>query len=210
LRIYTDLIQNQLGKFPNCLPVINMLNTKYIIQPTQDGHDSVMVNPGALGPAWFVRAVKYASTPREVMDGLTGLDTRDTAIVIPTRATAGLNELNVASPDAGDTITLQKSDNDEMIYQSQAGKKRFAVFSEVYYNRGWHAYIDDHETAIIQTNYALRGLEVPAGKHTIRFTFHPDSYYTGKTLQLLASLVLMVLLIGAGVLEWRKSNKITK
>jgi hypothetical protein len=210
LSIYNDLIENQLGKFPNCLPVINMLNTKYIIQPTQDGHDSVMVNPGALGPAWFVRAVKYASTPREVMDGLTGLDTRDTAIVIPTRATAGLNELDGNSPDAGDTITLQKSDNDEMIYQSQAGKKRFAVFSEVYYDRGWHAYIDDHETAIIRTNYALRGLEVPAGKHTIRFTFHPDSYYTGKTLQLLASLVLMALLIGAGVLEWIKSNKITK
>lgn len=209
LSIYNDLIDNQLMKFPDCMPVINMLNTKYIFQPAQNGHDSVMVNPGALGPAWFVQTVKYAATPKAVMDGLTGLDTRDTAILFSSdRSAIGLPG-SIDAPAAGDTITLQKSDNDEMIYESRTSGKRFAVFSEIYYNRGWHAYVDETEIPIIRTNYVLRGLSVPAGKHTIRFTFHPASFYTGKRLQLLAGLALVVLLIGAVVMEWR-SMKIKK
>jgi len=199
LSIYNDLIDNQLAKFPDCTPVLNMLNTKYIFQPTQDGHDSVILNPGALGPAWFVQKVKYAATPKTVMDGLTGLDTKDTAVLF----TKDQGKAVYDPASAGDTITLQKADNDEMIYESHTSGKRFAVFSEVFYDRGWHAYIDDTETPIIRTNYVLRGLSIPAGKHTIRFTFHPTSFYTGKTLQLLAGLMLLLLLIAAAAMEWR-------
>ena len=201
LSIYNDLIDNQLAKFPDCTPVINMLNTKYIFQPTPDGHDSVILNPGALGPAWFVRTVKYAPTPKAVMDGLTGLDTKDTAVLF----TKDQGKAVYDAAAAGDTISLQKADNDEMIYESQTSGKRFAVFSEVFYDRGWHAYIDDSdtETPIIRTNYVLRGLSIPAGKHRIRFTFHPASFYTGKTLQLLAGLALLLLLIAAAAMEWR-------
>ena len=201
LSIYNDLIDNQLFKFPDCMPVVNMLNTKYIFQPTQDGHDSVILNPGALGPVWFVQTVKYAATPKAVMDDLTGLDTKDTAVLF----TKDQGKAVYDAASAGDTISLQKADNDEMIYQSQTSGKRFAVFSEVFYDRGWHAYIDDTdtETPIIRTNYVLRGLSVPAGKHTIRFTFHPASFYTGKTLQMLAGLVLLLLLITAAAIEWR-------
>jgi hypothetical protein len=202
LSIYEDLIENQLMKYPNCLPVVNMLNTKYIFQPGQNGRDSVMLNPGALGPAWLVQTVKYAATPRAVMDGLTGLDTKDTAIAFENdRAGVACD-----AATAGDTILLRKAGNDEMIYQSQTGGKRFAVFSEVFYDRGWKAYIDQTETPIVRTNYALRGLSLPAGKHEIRFTFHPASYYTGKTLQLLASLVLLALLIGTVMMEWKKEK----
>lgn len=204
LSIYNDLIDNQLFKFPDCMPVVNMLNTKYIFQPTQDGHDSVMLNPGALGPAWFVQTVKYAATPKAVMDGLTGLDTKDTAILF----TKDQGKAVYDAASAGDTITLQKPDNDEMIYESHTTGRRFAVFSEIFYDRGWHAYIDDSETEIpiIRTNYVLRGLSVPAGKHTIRFTFHPASFYTGKTLQMLAGLALLVLLIAAAAMEWRSKK----
>jgi hypothetical protein len=202
LSIYNDLIDNQLAKFPDCMPVVNMLNTKYIFQPTQNGHDSVMLNPGALGPAWFVQTVKYAATPKTVMDGLTGLDTKDTAVLF----TKDQGKAVYDPASAGDTITLQKADNDEMIYESHTSGRRFAVFSEVFYDRGWHAYIDDTdtETPIIRTNYVLRGLSIPAGKHTIRFTFHPASFYTGKTLQLLAGLALLILLIAAAAMEWRR------
>jgi hypothetical protein len=183
--------------------VINMLNTKYIFQPARDGRDSVLLNPGALGPAWFVQTVKYAPTSKAVMDGLTNLDTRDTAILFDKdHAAAGISA-SIAAPAPGDTISLQKSDNDEMIYSSQTRGKRFAVFSEIFYDRGWHAYVDETETPIIRTNYVLRGLILPAGKHTIRFTFHPASFYTGQTLQGVAGFALLVLLIGTVVMEWR-------
>ncbi|MBS1606800.1 MAG: YfhO family protein [Bacteroidetes bacterium] len=198
LSIYNDLIENQLARYPDCMPVINMLNTKYIFEPTRDGHDSVSVNPGALGPAWLVRSVKYAGSPRAAMDALTNLDPKDTAVLFGNdRVTLG-----VATPT--DTISLTKADNDEMIYESNTGAQRFAVFSEIFYNRGWRAYIDNQETPIIRTNYALRGLSLPRGHHTIRFEFHPSSYYSGMTLQLISGIILLLLLLTAAIFQWRK------
>jgi len=198
LSIYNDLIEYQLAKYPDCMPVIDMLNTKYVFQPTQDGRDSVSLNPGALGPAWFVRSVKYGNSPKAVMDALTNLGTRDTAVLFSNdRVTIG-----TATPT--DTISLTKADNDEMTYESNTASQRFAVFSEIYYNRGWHAFIDNQEAPIVRTNYVLRGLSIPSGHHTIRFTFHPSSYYTGMTLQLIAGIAMVLLLLAAAIIRARK------
>jgi uncharacterized membrane protein YfhO len=152
------------------------------------------------------------------MDALTGLDTKDTAIVFsadsgkavydapPVGDSALTAGAGMGSPH--DTIELTKNDNDEMDYSSLASRKRLAVFSEVFYDRGWKAYIDGAETPIIRTNYMLRGLSVPAGKHDIRFVFHPASYYTSRTLQILAGFILLALLLWAGIAEWRNVKKI--
>jgi Bacterial membrane protein YfhO len=204
LSIYEDLIEQQLDKFPNCLPVINMLNTKYIFQQTKDGKEDVVRNPDALGAVWFVRSVRFAAQPQQVMDALTGLNTKDTAVVFD----ADHGKVIYDTAQAGDSIQLTKNDNDEMDYSSVTSHRRFAVFSEVYYDRGWKAYIDGAETPIIRTNYMLRGLSVPAGKHEIRFVFHPAAYYTGRTLQILAGIVLLALLVGAVAMEWRNTRKI--
>jgi uncharacterized membrane protein YfhO len=81
-----------------------------------------------------------------------------------------------------------------MIYQSATTRERFAVFSEVYYDRGWQAFIDGTATPIIRTNYALRGLSVPAGRHTIRMVFHPRSYYLGRSIQSVAGILTLLLI----------------
>lgn len=215
LSLYQDLIENQLSKYPDCQPLLNMLNTKYLLLPTAGGRaDSAALNPDALGPAWFVKSVITAPTPRAVMDALTTLNTKDTAIVFLADS-ANANRLPPAFPDRpgdvaavngapsilqkNDTIYLTNNDNDEMTYHSTSTKPRFAVFSEVYYNRGWHAYIDNVEAPIIRTNFVLRGLSIPAGNHDIRFTFHPKAYYTGRTIQIIASTLLYLLLIVAAV-----------
>ena len=93
-----------------------------------------------------------------------------------------------------------------MTYHSTSTAPRFAVFSEVYYNRGWRAYIDNTEAPIIRTDYVLRGLSIPAGQHDIRFSFHPASYYTGRTIQIIASILLYLLIIAAGFKEWQAST----
>ena len=229
LSIYEDLIEHQLYKFPDCQPVIDMLNTRYLIEPAGQGGDSVVVNPGAPGAAWFVRAVQFRQRPQAVMEGLTGLDVKDTAIVFEgDRGRVGIGGANgqgavmavdpvrgdsaagmpggpaAANGQDTDSITLLKNDNDDMEYRSVSGGRRFAIFSEVYYDRGWRAYIDGQETPIIRTNYVLRGLTIPAGKHAIRMVFHPDSYYTGQKVQWAASVILALLLAGAVVVEGRK------
>ena len=71
--------------------------------------------------------------------------------------------------DSTASIKLIKNDNDIITYQSGSKTNQFAVFGEIYYDRGWKAYIDDKEVPIVQTNYVLRGLAVPAGNHAIRF-----------------------------------------
>ncbi|HLI94319.1 MAG TPA: hypothetical protein VKU83_11935, partial [Puia sp.] len=81
LGIYQDLIENQLNKYPNCQPALDMLNAKYLLLPTNTGRDSAASNPGALGAAWLVRGLRYAAGPGAVMDALTNLDVKDTAIL---------------------------------------------------------------------------------------------------------------------------------
>jgi hypothetical protein len=193
LSIYEDLINRQLYNFPNCGPVINMLNTKYIIKPGRPGGDSVLENKSSLGPVWFVRGVRFEHSPNDVMNALTHFDPKDTAIVF--LADSSRVKWSTAGDSLG-TISLVKNDNDEITYLSQAPGQRFAVFSEVYYNRGWRAWIDDHEAPIIRTNYVLRGLSIPSGRHVIRFFFRPLSYYLGRQVQWMANIVFLLLIAG--------------
>ncbi|HEV3412351.1 MAG TPA: hypothetical protein VG101_07725 [Puia sp.] len=204
LKIYEDLINRQLYNFPNCSPVINMLNTKYIIKPAKTGGDSVLENKNTLGPVWFVRGVRFESSANDVMNALTHFNPRDTAIVFSadrSRVKWG------ASGDSLGTISLVKNDNDEVNYLSQAPGERFAVFSEVYYDRGWRAWIDDHEAPIIRANYVLRGMSIPPGRHVIRFFFRPLSYYLGRQIQWMANIVFLLLIAGATIVavqEYRR------
>ncbi|MEI6088403.1 MAG: YfhO family protein, partial [Bacteroidota bacterium] len=75
-----------------------------------------------------------------------------------------------------------------------------------YYNRGWKAYIDDKEATIIQTNYVLRGLAIPSGKHLIRFEFKPASYYESKKAATVSSALIWILLIAAVASSFKKGK----
>ncbi|RYY43008.1 MAG: hypothetical protein EOO06_20330 [Chitinophagaceae bacterium] len=204
LSIYQDLIENQLSKFPQSLPVFNMLNTKYIIQKDQQGADQVYPNPDALGAAWFVKAIRFENDPRSVMNALTNFSPRDTAILFA--ADKQKVPANLATDSTG-TITLLNNDNDIVTYQSNSAAEGFAVFSEVYYDKGWKAYIDNKETPIIRTNYVLRGLVIPAGQHQIRFEFKPASFYTGQTITQIANIIILLALIAAAYFVYRNGRK---
>jgi hypothetical protein len=207
LKIYEDLINRQLYNFPNCGPVINMLNTKYIIKRARTGGDSVLDNPGTLGPVWFVRGVRFETTPNDVMNALTHFNPKDTAIVF------SADRSGVKWGTAGDslgTISLVKNDNDEITYLSQAPGERYAVFSEVYYNRGWRAWIDDHEAPVIRTNYVLRGMSIPPGRHVIRFFFRPLSYYLGRQVQWMANIVFLLLIAGTVIVAVQEYKRVPR
>lgn len=205
LKIYEDLINRQLFNYPNCRPVINMLNTKYVIKPTIGG-DSVLENHDALGPVWFVRAARFEPAANDVMNALTRFDPKDTAIVFA--ADSGQVRLGEAGDTTG-TISLVKNDNDEISYLSTAPGPRFAVFSEVYYKRGWRAFIDDHQAPVVRTDYVLRGMSVPPGRHVIRFFFHPLSFYLGRQIQWMANIVFLLLIAGAVIVAAQEFRRIS-
>jgi uncharacterized membrane protein YfhO len=100
---------------------------------------------------------------------------------------------------------LLKHQPNHLKYNSYNSKGGFAVFSENYYKNGWIATIDGKEAKIYLVNYVLRGLQIPAGKHTIEFKFEPQVVKTGSTIALISS-IGMLLLIGAGIYLERKKK----
>ncbi|MDP1764044.1 MAG: YfhO family protein [Sediminibacterium sp.] len=208
LSIYQDLIEKQLYQFPNCLPVINMLNTKYIITSSQQNGQQLMAqpNPGVLGACWFVKAIDYKKTPAEVMTALTGFSPKDTALI-----EESLKKNLTANPltDSTAFIKLIKNDNDIIEYRSSSKTNEFAVFSEVFYDAGWVATIDGKESPIIRTNYVLRGLQVPAGNHQIIFEFKPASFYNSNKAAIGASAFIWLLLLSSAIITFRKPKETT-
>jgi hypothetical protein len=204
LSIYQDLAENQLYNYPNCKPVLDMLNTKYIIHSTSS-ENQVEPNPTACGSVWFIKNLKLINTPREEMDALTTLHVKDTAVI-------GKAFQAIASTaftfDSTATIELIKNENDVVTYKSKATSTQFAVFSEIYYDKGWNAYIDGKLTPYAKVNYVLRGMPVPSGEHEIVFKFEPKSHATGWTLTSFASILAILLFVIAAFFEW-KQRKVT-
>ncbi|HLR00645.1 MAG TPA: YfhO family protein, partial [Sphingobacterium sp.] len=84
----------------------------------------------------------------------------------------------------------------------------FAVFSEMYYEKGWEAYIDGEKVPIIRADYALRALQIPEGNHKIEFIFAPKSMKISSIVSLLSSILLVGLLFlyfGFGFIQKRKN-----
>ena len=190
LSIYQDLIENQWYQFPNCLPTLNMMNTKYII--TGNMASDTIPNPDALGNAWFVKGIQYKKGPRAVMDHLSFFNPKDTAVIDEQDKLDVLSGLQV---DSNAKIQLIDNQNDLIFYTAKTNAKQLAVFSEIYYRDGWKAYIDDQESPILKVNYVLRGLVIPAGDHKIRFEFKPASVTRAKQIAGVASILLWIALI---------------
>jgi Bacterial membrane protein YfhO len=208
LSIYQDLIEKHLYNFPACLNIVNMLNAKYIIQSNpQNRQQFVTQNPSALGNCWFVKGVLFKKGPLAVIESLTNFNTKDSAVV--DEAEKDAVKLSSAI-DTAAKISLVKNENDLLEYTCNNSSNGFAVFSEVYYNKGWKAYIDDKESPIVKTNYVLRGLSVPAGNHKIRFEFKPESFYTGLKISIVMSIILWLIVLGGFFLlirDFAKKNK---
>ncbi|WP_121355479.1 YfhO family protein [Flavisolibacter nicotianae] len=221
LRIYQELIENELSKELQTisgvlqssptgldsisLPALNMLNTKYIIgKDPQNGQTKfALPNKGALGAAWLVRSLKVVKDAKEEMAALATLQPKDTAVI---QQSFRSNVKGNGNWTAQGSITLDKNDNDVVEYTFNSNEEQFAVFSEVYYDAGWKAFIDGKQTPIAKVNYVLRGLQVPAGAHKIVFKFEPQDYLLGRKLTTVFQIVLLLLIAAAIFFEWRKHN----
>ena len=162
--------------------IINMLNTKYIIY---DNNKPAYENPFAFGNAWLIKNKIHHASPDSVMFNLRKENLRESALII--------GENSNKQYSAQGAIKLINYKTNHLTYEFESSSNQFAVFSEVYY-KDWNAYIDDELVDIIRSNYALRGLEVPVGKHKIEFKFEPAIYYQGENISLIASLILFGLL----------------
>lgn len=187
--------------------ILNMLNVKYVIDTDEQGNTVPMKNENAYGNAWFVNQVEVVNSSDEEMKALDSLD-RHTAILnlrdfpIKAKEVANIH----FSTDSLSSITLVEYKPNYLKYESQNQKNGVAVFSEIYYPKGWVATIDGNEVEIFRVNYTLRAIQVPSGNHTIEFRFEPEVVEKGSSIALVSSLG-MLLLIGLGVyFETKKRN----
>ena len=176
------------------MPVLNMMNTKYII--FNPGANPIF-NPSYMGNAWFVKTVKEVANPDEEIAALGTTDLKTTAVV----EKRFIDKVQGYSVDSiRGQIQLNSYAPDYLIFESDAPQAQLAVFSDVYYDKGWKAYVDGEEAEIIRANYLLRGLMIPEGRHDIEFRFKPQSFAIGQTLATISSIIILLLIIAAGLM----------
>jgi hypothetical protein len=194
------------------MQVISMLNTKWILQnDPKTGNNSAFTAqeaqlPRPCGNAWFVKHYVVAENADQEIAEMRRFKADSTA-VIPKEYASALEGFRMAA-DSMASIWLLSYDPKKLVYESNAATEQLAVFSEMHYQPGWNAYIDESPAAHIRANYVLRAMRVPGGgKHQIEFRFEPKAYYTGNKISLYACLILFAALIGVIVMWFMKALK---
>ncbi|MEW4925418.1 YfhO family protein [Algibacter sp. 2305UL17-15] len=190
----------------NNINVLNMLNTKYIIAQDKEGNVFPYVNDEANGNAWFVEKLKPVESANEEITLLDSLNTKKVALIdIRNHVETDFVKTDF-EVDSLASIKVVEYQPNYIKYRSTNSNNGFAVFSEIYYGNGWKAFIDGQKADFTRVNYILRGMEVPAGEHTIEFKFDPDVVKTGSSISLVGSVLLGILLIVGLFYEFKKKR----
>lgn len=183
-------------------PILDMLNMKYLIfNPDMPA----ATNYGANGNAWFIQNVKYVDNADEEMIFLDHIDPKTTAVV--DKSFSKIIQEGTIKKDENATIELTSYEPIHLKYVSNSNQENIALFSEVYYQPGWKAFIDGEKVEHFRANWILRGLVIPAGKHDIEFRFEPDTYWNLTLLGTIGSFLLVGFAMLYILLSKRKNVK---
>lgn len=197
MRRFQELIEWHLSK--QNMEVYNMLNVKYFLVSDSTGRQFAERNPFVNGNAWFVSEIKWVNNADEEITALNGLKSKQIA-VIDKKFESQIKDLKLEA-DSTAQIKLTKYQPNQLNYLSENNKDGLALFSEIFYDKGWNAYIDGKLQDHLRADYVLRGLKIPAGKHEIVFKFEPKTVEFGEKIAYASSGVLYgSLLLIAGVL----------
>lgn len=196
----TSALQNQpteesIAEAFNQVPVLNMLNTKYIIY---NPAAAPLFNASSNGSAWFANAIVWAENANEELETLKTFDSKQ-SIVIDKRFEDNIGAVQFINDSS--RLVMESYLANHLVYKSYSQSEKIAVFSEIYYDKGWNAYLDGNKTDYFRANYALRAMKIPAGIHKIEFKFEPSSYQNGERFALIGSILLLLAFLGIVSLE---------
>ncbi len=246
LRRYQELIeehlQGEMGRINNAVaqsgghleacpgdslfPVLNMLNTKYVIMPLKDGGKLPVQNPWAQGNGWFVDEIQYVPDADAEIAALHNTDLRHVAVVNEAFAEVlgreqALSNSPLKGEDAGQeasplrgglegsvaaSVELTSYEANRLSYKVKSQKGGVVVLSEIYYP-GWTCTIDGQPTEIARANYVLRAIKVPAGEHEVVMTFDPQTVHITEAIAYASLAILALLLVVLLVVRIRKTRK---
>ena len=181
---YNDVMDFYLNK--NHLNTLSMLNTKYIIF-NQEGEKQIFKNEFSSGSAWFVKEnINVFDDDQEIKS----LDTLNYKEISVSQSFESKKYHNNTS-----SIVVAEKKSDYIRYDVSSDDTGLIIFSEIFYPKGWKAYINDEEVTIERFNYILRGLEVPKGKHRLEFVFDPTIVKLSSNISLFSTLGFMLLIL---------------
>ncbi len=210
MKRYQELIDSAISK--NNQKVLDMLNTKYIVQYEYDKNTREQNNtlaqarPTALGNAWFVDNVKIVENANEEIASLkeeNGFNPARTAVV--DKRFSSIVKESIPNRDTTATIKLISYAPNHLVYEYDSKTEQIVVFSEIYYDLGWKAFIDGKPAEQFRADYVLRGLVVPAGKHTIEFKYQLKSFEIASLVSPIVFVLLLIIFIYAIVRELKNS-----
>ena len=203
---YQDLIDSYLTNVND--GVLDMLNTRYLIIPGKDGQPEARLRATANGTAWFVDSLVYVPTAQDEIDFLGRIDTKTTAVVATKDEAQTAWFTPITGPfDPARTIALTEYKPNYLKYEYTSSERSVAVFSEIFYDHGWKAYIDGQEAPYFRADYVLRAMELPAGKHTVEWRFRAPGWRAVEGVTLAASLLILLGAIAALIYCFRKGKK---
>lgn len=172
------------------LNALNMLNTKYLIYNPEA---SPLLNSRAMGNAWIVSNYLLVDNADQEIAAIGKADLAN-LIVTDKKYQPLLENINTGKKGVS-RLSLKSYSPNQLTYSYSGPGNQIAVFSEIYYPKGWNAYIGDKMVPHFQANYVLRALVLQEGEYDITFKFEPVSYQRGKQISM-ASSFLLILLIG--------------
>lgn len=177
----------------------NMLNTGFIIYNEEA---LPIINTYAYGNVWFVNNIKMVANADEEIKSISDIDPQTTALV--DKRFENMISKKQYQSDTTAKISLKSYEPNHLVYESNSKTDLPAIFSEIFYDKGWNVTIDGKPSEYFRANFVLRGMIVPAGKHTIEFKFEPKSYFLGEKISLFTSILVLLLIAAAVFFGWKK------
>ncbi len=201
---YQDLIDRYLNDLNPA--VLDMLNTRYLIVPGEDGQPRAQRRTSAFGAAWFVDSLAGAASAQEEIDLLERANLRTTAVVDDRLAEKIEPQAPTPETLASARIGLTEYRPNYLRYEYSAPEKAVAVFSEIYYDKGWTAYVDGKESPYFRADYVLRAMELPAGKHVVEWRFRAPGWNTVEAVTGICSALILLGAVAAIIYAFRKKK----
>ena len=203
---YQDLIDRYLSQLDE--GVLDMLNTRYLILPGEDGQPVAQLRTTANGAAWFVDRLVTAEDARQEIDLLGKTDLKTTAVIAARDLPlAQLPAAAAADTLPGRSIALVEYHANRLRYEYSTPAEAVAVFSEIYYDKGWTATIDGEEAPAFRADYVLRAMRLPAGTHVVEWRFRAPGWRAAETVTGICSVVILVSAAAAVVLAVRRKRR---
>ncbi len=220
LQLIQDIFDHNLfaGNSPDRInwKIVNMLSGKYVISSSAlkspqlkalatdtDTKETLYLNPQALPKVHLIKRLRYFKTPENVVLFLNSQEFKPGEIA----ATIGKQTDEEIFSGKGSAQIVHYEPN-KIEINVQADSTQFLTLAEMYYPKGWHAYLDKKEIKIFQVNHVMRGMKIPDGKHKLELVFHPSTYFTSVTFVWIGNILTLLMIFVPLFFDFFKKRKL--